>query len=148
AEGRPVGDPGTFYVEPPDNEYSRANWVMGRGLDVEDDYVDAEATCRQYTGAGWEVEQGPDLIADGTAILGVSARLVWKGDRGFTASAVCRATLVDEDGAPVWEGSERVLPLWRPSELRDYPYHADVVVPTGGDPIEGGRPGEFDCETR
>jgi hypothetical protein len=147
-EGRPVGDAVVYYVEPPAHAYSRMGWVMGRGAGTERPFEDAEATCHQYTGRGWEVEHGPDLIGQDGGVIGVSASLVWRGDRGFTAAAVCRATLVDEDGATLWEGTGKALALWRPGELKDYPYRTDVTVTTDGETVRADAIGDFECETR
>jgi len=59
---------------------------------------------------------------------------------------VCRATLVDEAGEVVWEGSRRIEPLWRPSELKRYPYRMEAFVPTGGR-VDAERIGEFTCKS-
>ncbi|HEX2050140.1 MAG TPA: hypothetical protein VHJ34_05825 [Actinomycetota bacterium] len=148
-----VGSDGTastrpFYDERPDREFERAggaimfDWSRG-------DVADAAIECRQDTGPAWEVASEPELLGEPGAAAGVSAELVWRGDEGFTSAAVCRATLVDAGGDVVWEGQRRVLPLWRPDELDDYPYRTEVgVYPRGPQPIDAVAVGEFSCESR
>jgi hypothetical protein len=80
-------------------------------------------------------------------VSGVIAELTWRGGEGFTTAAVCRVTLVDEAGDEVWEGFGRVDPLWRPNELEDYPYRAEVRVSIRGESVNAQAIGEFTCKS-
>ncbi|MDQ3660664.1 MAG: hypothetical protein M3454_06315 [Actinomycetota bacterium] len=80
-------------------------------------------------------------------VSGITAELVWRGKEGFTAAALCRATLVDETGDEVWEGSGKVLPLWRPNELKNYPYRTELRVTARGGPVDAQGLGDFSCRT-
>ncbi len=113
--------------------------------------VDVEVACRQYTGRGWELASEPEKTTVGRDIVGISAELVWRGEEGFTTAAVCSATLLDEDQEVVFEGSGRVEPLWRDSELKDYPYRATVFIDFGGKRffgVDNYYVDEFDCVSR
>jgi hypothetical protein len=54
---------------------------------------------------------------------------------------------LDESGKTVWEGTERLEPLWRPGELRDYPYESSVFIHTRGEPVDAERVGEAECRS-
>jgi hypothetical protein len=136
-----------FYLEPPQREFERAGWAMGRGIEDAEGAEQADVSCRQYTGPGWEIASDPEIVGNSGDVSGVTAEIVWRGDEGFTTAAVCRATLVDEAGDEVWEGSGRVEPLWRPNELKDYPYRTEVFVPTRGESGHAQAIGEFRCES-
>jgi hypothetical protein len=126
-----IQGPKPFYVEPPKRPFERAGWIRGvDGLRVGGD-SQVTVHCEQYTGRGWEVASGPEIIGSTGEALVVTAELVWRGAKGFTTAAVCHLTLEDQSGQVIWEGSEKVEALWRPSELKDYPYRSDVVVDTG-----------------
>jgi len=146
-EGKALGDGAVFYYEPPQRELERAGWVHTRGAGSEQRAENVQVECRQYTGLGWEVASGPDIVGGPGRVSGVIAELVWRGDEGFTAAALCRATLVDETGEVVWEGSSKVLPLWRPNELRDYPYRTDVHLTARGGPVDAQGLGDFSCRS-
>jgi hypothetical protein len=146
-QGKTVGDDVVFYQEPPQREFQRAGWVMGKGVPGVKGAETVDVQCRQYTGSGWEIAFNPELVGRPGEVVGVAAELVWRGDEGFTSAAVCRATLVDEAGAVVWEGSGRVEPLWRPGELKDYPYRTDVFLTTRGKSVEAEEVGEFSCRS-
>ena len=104
--------------------------------------------CQQYTGAGWEVASEPELVRDEDgSVVGVTAALIWRGDKGFTTSAHCRANLVDDDKAIVWEGTGNVMALWRPGELKDYPYRAQAFITTRRGGVEAESVGEFTCQS-
>lgn len=152
AEGAPVGEPSSFYQEPPNREFERGGWIRGGGMSKPGGPVaDVEVGCRQFTGPGWEPEVEVDKTTDGRDIVGLSAELVWRGQQGFTTGAVCRATLLDEDQELAFEGSGRVEPLWRPSDLKDYPYRATVFIDFGGKRffgVENYYVDRFDCESR
>ncbi|HEU4480605.1 MAG TPA: hypothetical protein VFS18_01860, partial [Actinomycetota bacterium] len=100
-----------------------------------------------YTGPGWEVTGAPEVTRLSEGIVGIGARLTWRGAEGFTSAAVCRATLVDDAGKEVWAGTGRAQPLGRVEELGDYPYRTTVVVTTGGEPVEAEGIGEFTCRS-
>ena len=146
-EGKALGGGAVFYYEPPQREFERAGWVHTRGAGSEQRAENVQVDCRQYTGPGWEVESSPEILGGPGMVSGVIAELVWRGGEGFTAAAVCRATLVDEAGQVVWEGSSKVLPLWRPNELRDYPYRTDVHVTARGGPVDAQGLGDFSCRS-
>jgi hypothetical protein len=145
--GDRAGPPMVFYQEPPRREFERAGWVMGRGVPGATGAETVDVECRQYTGLGWEVASEPEVVDGPREVSGVTAKLVWRGDKGFTTAAVCRATLVDEVGEVVWEGSGRVEALWRPNELKDYPYRTDVFVTTRGESVHADKIGEFSCRS-
>lgn len=123
-----VGEPFVFYQEPPNRAFERAGWIFGRGTEHDADFSRARVRCRQYMGRGWEIGSGPEIIGSPGDVMGVTAELAWHGDKGFTAPALCQTTLVDDAGDVVWEGSARVESLWRPTELDDYPYRAQVDI--------------------
>ncbi len=141
----PVGEPQFFYQEPPNRPFERAGWIRGTGIEPASDVARGVVECHQYTGRGWEAASDPEIVGSPGDVSGVTAELVWRGDEGFTSTAVCRATLVDEAGDELWEGSGRVEPLWRPSELKDYPYRAEIFVSTRGESVDAQRIGEFTC---
>jgi len=143
----PVGEPRLSYEEPPNRSFERAGWVRGTGIEPASDVERVVVDCRQYTGRGWEVASDPQIVGSPGQVSGAAAKLTWRGDEGITTAAVCRATLVDEAGDEVWEGSGRVEPLWRPNELKDYPYHAEVFVSTRGEPVDAQAIGEFTCQS-
>jgi hypothetical protein len=145
--GNRVGPPSIFYEEPPRREFERAGTVHGRGVPGATGAETVDVECRQYTGLGWQVSADPEIVGSPGDVSGVAARLVWRGDQGFTTAAKCRATLVDEAGEMVWEGSGRVEPLWRPNELKDYPYRTDVFVSTRGESVDAEEIGEFTCRS-
>jgi len=145
AEGEMVGDQSLFYEETPNREFERAGWVRGTGADR--NAVQLTVDCRQYTGRGWEVASGPEIVGNQRRALSVEAELVWRGDEGFTSPAVCRATLVNEAGEVVGEESGRVEPLRHPSELKNYPYRADMSIWIGDEPADAEAIGEFTCRS-
>jgi len=145
--GKRVGTPTTFYQEPPSRPFERGGWHRGGGIVPDEPFVDAEVRCRQYRGQGWEITDGPRLVGPVGEVSGVSAELIWRGGKGFTSAFVCRTTLLDADGKVVFKGSGRLEPLWRPSELRDYPYEATIIVPTRGrSSVDAHSVGDFGCE--
>jgi hypothetical protein len=144
-DGDIVGQPSVFYQEPPNRPFERGGWVRGTGAQAE--AADVSVDCRQYTGAGWELTSEPQPVGEAGSVTGISAELEWQGDEGFTTAAVCEATLVDEAGSVVGEGSGRLEPLWRPDELKDYPYEATIFVNTRGEPIDAEKVGEFTCRS-
>jgi|GEM_PF-1612631 len=143
----PVGEPRLSYEEPPNRSFERAGGVRGTEIEPSSDVERVVVVCRQYTGRGWEVASDPQIVGSPGQVSGAAAKLTWRGDEGITTAAVCRATLVDEAGDEVWEGSGRVEPLWRPNELKDYPYHAEVFVSTRGEPVDAEAVGEFTCQS-
>ncbi|HEV2754384.1 MAG TPA: hypothetical protein VG318_01230 [Actinomycetota bacterium] len=146
-EGEPVGRPEVFYQEPPDREFERGGWVHGRGVGDARGAADAVVECRPRTGPGWKLAAPPAMQGEPGAVFGVSFELVWRGGKGFTAPAVCEATLVDESGEVVWEGSRRMEALWRPGELKHYPYEGSLVVDTRGRMIDAVAVGETSCRS-
>lgn len=136
-----------FYQPPPARVLERGGWVQGRELPRSSDDVDVHVDCRQYTGPGWELEGEPELVRSNGDVVGISARLEWRGEEGFTTGARCDGTLLDGDGEVVFEGSGRIEPLWRPGELKDYPYRETLVVTTRGEPVQAERVGDFTCES-
>lgn len=148
AEGNAIGGPSSFYQGPPARPFERGGWVRGGGLgDTPSDAVDATVSCEQYTGPGWEVASEPELVGS-PGELTVAADLVWRGERGLTTGARCTATLEDGDGNTVFEGFGHARPLWRPGDLKRYPYRTRVFVYTRGESIDAERIGEFACESR
>ncbi|MDQ3620514.1 MAG: hypothetical protein M3391_10405 [Actinomycetota bacterium] len=145
--GDRAGPPTVFYQEPPGREFERAGGVHGRGVPGADGAETVDVECRQYTGLGWEVASDPEIVGSPDEVSGITAELVWRGDEGFTTAAVCRATLVDEAGEVVWEGSSRIEPLWRPGELKDYPYRTDGFVSTRGELLDAEGIDEFSCRS-
>jgi hypothetical protein len=145
--GDRAGPPTVFYEEPPQREFERAGWVTGRGVPGATGTETVDVECRQYTGLGWEVASDPEIVGSPGDVEGVTAELVWRGEEGFTTAAVCRATLVDEAGDVVWQGSRRVEPLWRANELKRYPYRTEAFVLTGGERVDAVRAGKFTCES-
>lgn len=146
-QGNQVGQQ-VFYLEPPRREFERGGWVMGRGVQGAEGAEEADVTCHQYTGAGWDVASDPELVreADGS-VVGVVADLVWRGGKGFTSSASCRASLLDGEGAVVWEGTGRVESLLRSGELKDYPYRTQALITTKGERVEAESVGDFSCRS-
>lgn len=149
ASGDPLGKPSSFYQEPPRRPFERGGWVRGGGGEKpKGDAADAAVTCEQYTGEGWEVASQPQVVGTPGEVTGVTAELVWHGDEGFTTGAVCTASLQDADGETVWDGSGSVTPLWRPGDMKRYPYRTDVFVSTRGESVDAERIGDFECESR
>lgn len=151
AEGHEVGSASLFFQEAPRDELDRAGSVHGRGISAPKSAVDARVDCRQYVGRGWELASEPEKTIEGRDIVGLSAELIWRGEEGFTTAAVCHGTLLDEDQEVVFEGSGRVEPLWRESELKQYPYEVTASISFGGkrfSGVEDHQVGEFDCESR
>jgi hypothetical protein len=146
-QGEMVGERVIFYEEPPNREFERAGWVMSRGVPGANGAEAVDVGCRQYTGLGWEVPSDPEIVGSPGEVSGVTAKLVWRGDEGFTTAAICRATLQDEDGEVMWEGSGRVEPLWRQSELKGYPYRTVVFITTRGESVDAEEIGEFSCRS-
>jgi hypothetical protein len=146
-DGERAGPLRVFYQEPPRREFERAGWVMGRGVPGATGAETVDVECRQYTGLGWEVASDPEIVGSPGEVTGVTAELVWRGDEGFTTAAVCRATLVDEAGDVVWEGSRRLEPLWRPNELKRYPYRTEAFVLTGRERVDAVSAGKFICKS-
>ena len=147
AQGEAVGDRMVFYQEPPSRAFERAGWIRGTQTQPTEDVARLAVDCRQYVGRGWEIGSGPEDLGGPGEVSGVSAEIVWRGDQGFTTGAVCSSTLVDEAGGVVWEGSQRILPLWRPSELKNYPYRSDVLISTRGKSVDAQSIGEFTCKS-
>lgn len=147
ATGDPVGEPAVFFQEAPRREFDRAGSVHGRSAAAPRSATEASVECRQYIGRGWDIASGPELVTAGDEVVAIGAELMWRGDEGFTSAARCRATLVDDVGSVVFEGSGRVEPLWRPGELKNYPYRSTVVVPTRGQGLQDVSIGEFDCSS-
>jgi hypothetical protein len=104
-------------------------------------HPDGQLAFRRLT-ARFEVQRGQQI-----AEVLIANELVWRGDEGFTTAAVCRATLVNGAGDVVWEGSHRVEPLWRPNELKRYPYRTEAFVLTGGERVDAVRASKFTCES-
>jgi hypothetical protein len=136
-----------FYIEPPQREFERAGGVTGLGIRGAEGAEEADVSCRQYTGRGWEIASDPEIVRAPDGVSRVTAELVWRGDKGFTTGAVCRATLVDEDGNEVWKGSAKIHQLWRPNELKNYPYRAQVYLSPRGEPVDAKAIGRFNCES-
>lgn len=148
AEGNATGAPSSFYQGPPARPFDRGGWVRGGGLGgTPRDAVDAIVSCEQYTGPGWEVASEAELVGSPDELT-VAADLVWRGERGLTTGARCTATLEDGDGNTVFEGSGHARPLWRPGDLKRYPYRTRVFVYTRGESVDAERIGDFDCESR
>jgi hypothetical protein len=57
--------------------------------------------------------------------------------------------LVSSTGEVVAEGTERIWPLMRPNELKNYPYRTKVQIDFGPKPVsaDGVGIGEFSCTT-
>lgn len=146
-EGAPAGKASKFYQEVPRREFERAGGVHIRGAQAAQDANDASVTCRQYTGRGWRVVGRPELLRDDGKVVGATAKLEWSAGKGFTAPAACTASFVDERGEVVFEGEGRLEALWRPGELRNYPYRKTVSVTTGGRDVDAARVEDFRCET-
>lgn len=142
-----VADRLVRYRERPQREFERAGTAYSLISVRADGAETVQVECRQYTGPGWEVASGPEIVGGPGMVSGVIAELVWRGEEGFTAAALCRATLLDEAGEVVWEGSSKVLPLWRPSELRNYPYRTDVHITARGGPVDAQGLGDFSCRS-
>ena len=138
-----------MYQEPPNRPFERAGWISGSELESDPRIDRAGVRCQQYTGAGWEVSSEPEIVRakDGT-VSGVTAELEWRGEQGFTTSAHCRASLVDDDNVVVWEGTGKVMALWRPGELKNYPYRAQASIATRGKEVEAESVRKFDCRSR
>jgi hypothetical protein len=147
ADGDPAGEAYTFYQEPPNRAFEQAGWLRGGGVAADADAERVSVRCRQYTGKRWEIVSEPKLVKDPSGVFGVSAELEWRGAEGFTMAARCEATMLDSEGNIVFEGSGRVLQLWRESELRDYPYRATAVVTARGIVSDAESVGEFTCES-
>jgi hypothetical protein len=141
-----VVDKRVWYHEAPTREFERGGWVWGTGIDANHVDVVVSVECRQFTGPGWEIARAPEIVGTPGDVSGVSAELVWRGAGGFTTSAECRATLVDAAGNELWEGSGNIERLWRPGELKDYPYRHQVFIPTNAD-VDAHAIGEFTCES-
>lgn len=150
--GEVLGEPTTFFQEAPTSESDRAGGVHSRPLLTGPESTqDVAVKCRQFTGPGWEIASEAEEVTMGGDIVGLSADLVWRGERGFTSAAVCHATLLDEDQEIAFEGSGRADPLWRPSELKEYPYRATVTIDFGGKGffgVENYYVDRFDCVSR
>lgn len=147
AAGRPVGEASVFYEEPPNRPFSRAGWVRAGGAQLPEEAVDAEVSCEQYTGPGWQLASEPEIVGEPGAVMGITADLEWKGPDGFTSPASCTATLVGESGETVWEGSGRLEQLRNPDELERSHYREKVFVPTQGEEIDAEGVGEFSCRS-
>jgi hypothetical protein len=148
AKGDAIGQVDSFYEEPPDRSFERGGWIHGVESALPPHTDQVVARCNQYTGPAWEVGSAPKPVRQSGQIVGVRANLVWRGDKGFTTAAVCHAEVLDQAGDVVWSASGRVEPLWRPGELKDYPYHAQVFVsrPVNG-ATDGTDVGAFDCKS-
>lgn len=146
--GNSVGEPWVFYQEPPNRPFERAGWIRGRQLEPVQGLESAVVNCHQYTGLGWKVASEPELVGDPGEVIGVAARLEWYGDEGFTGAAVCHATVVDEAGEQMGEGSGRLVPRWSPGDLKDFPYEAQVFVSLGSEPVDAHTISEFTCESQ
>ena len=143
--GEEVERSGPFYEPAPSRPFERAGGVRTSG-NFQSDLAQVSVACRQYTGQGWEVASEPEMVIDADGgIRGAAAELLWRGEEGFTTASVCRATLVDSAGDVIAEGTSEVFPLWRPNELENYPYRADVVIRFGPEPVNEGEIGEFTC---
>ena len=147
ADGDKVGETTSRYVEAPNRPFERGGWVSSGGAQLPPQAVDVTVTCKQYTGEGWEVISDPQIVGERGAVTGVTATLEWKGPNGFTSPAACKATLVNESGQTVWEGTGRLEPLWRPDQLRNPPYQEVVFVNTEGEQIDAEGVGEFSCRS-
>ncbi len=145
--GGPVGKETVFYQEAPSREFDRAGSVHGRGAKAPPSAENATVRCRQYTGRVWELAGEPQLITADGAVMGMSAELIWRGREGFTTGVRCEGTLVDAEGNVVFEGSGGREPLWRPGELKNYPYETTVVITTRGEPVDADAVGEFACRS-
>jgi hypothetical protein len=138
-----------FYEPAPSRPFERAGGLLGFGA-VAPDLTQVSVVCRQYTGQGWKVTSDPEMVVPGNGIVWyVTAELEWRGEEGFTAAAVCRVTLVSSIGEVVAEGTERIWPLMRPNELKNYPYRTNVQIDFGAKPVsaDGVGIGEFSCTT-
>lgn len=147
SKGQAVERANPMYREPPNRPFERggAMWILSVTRDPRIDR--ALVRCQQYTGAGWEVSSEPQLVQGDAGVVGVTADLVWRGDEGFTTSAHCRATLVNDKGIVVWEGTENVMALWRPGELKNYPYRAQAFITTRRKEVEAESVGRFACRS-
>lgn len=145
--GEPVGKETVFYQEAPSREFDRAGSLHGRGAEAPPLAENATVECRQYTGRVWELSGEPQLITADDAVVGMGADLIWRGREGFTTGVRCEGTLVDAEGNVVFEGSGRAEPLWRPGELKNYPYETNVVITTGAEPVDAEAVGDFTCES-
>ena len=146
SEGNELSRQTLMYQEAPNREFEQAGWVLGTDSGDED-AVSGSVTCEQYTGPGWAVTSEPHLVRDDGKVYGASARLEWRGPQGFTASASCYANFVDDRGEVVYRGSAKLEPLWRPSELRNYPYRKTILVSTRGRSLDASRVEDFGCKT-
>lgn len=148
-DGEAAGEATVFYAEPPDRAFERAGGVHIRGVPgAQPEAETASVNCRQYTGDGWEVASEPKVLRNNGGVFGVEAELVWRGERGFTTPAICQVTLVDAAGDEVWEGTGRIEALWRSSELKDYPYRANIVITPRGESVDGESIEDFSCTSR
>lgn len=147
AEGERVGEPSVFYEEPPNRPFERGGWVRGGGGGLPRAAVDAEVTCEEYTGEGWIPSREPEMQGAPGKATGITIQLEWHGPEDFTAPASCNATLVDEDGEVVWEGTERIEGLWPPRNGKNYPYRSTLFLHTGGKMIDAQEVGDFSCRT-
>jgi hypothetical protein len=148
SEGKVVDRARPMYREPPNRPFERAGWISGSGFEMDPRIDRAVVGCQQYTGPGWEVSSDPEVIrGEDGVVVGVTADLTWRGEEGFTTSANCRASLVDVNGAVVWEGTGNVMALWRPGELKDYPYRTEALITTSGEGVEAESVGEFTCRS-
>lgn len=147
-DGTEIGERWVIYREAPQRELEISGGVTGTDAPVSPAVADVEVHCRQYTGPAWEITEGPELSRlDDGEVVGVGATVTWRGPEGFTSPVKCEATLVDEEGKIVWEGSGRLEALWRPNELKNYPYEAEVFVHTGRRSVEADEIGDFACDS-
>lgn len=144
-EGGPVGKTFVFYEGPPDRPFERGGWVRGGGAQLPDEAIDAEVTCEQYTGPGWEIDGEPDLVQGPGGVRGVSVQVKWIGDERFTAAYECHATLVDDEGEVVWEKTDRRSPITSPN-LKKYPYRTALFL-SAREPVDAQEVGEVTCRT-
>jgi len=148
SEGKVVDRARPIYQEPPNRPFERAGWISGAGFEMDSRMDRGVVHCQQYAGAGWEVSSEPEVIrGEDGVVVGVTAELTWRGEKGFTTTAHCRASLVDDDNVVVWEGTGKVEALWRPGELKDYPYRTEALISTGGPGLEAESVGAFTCRS-
>lgn len=148
ADGQIVERRQLMYQEPPSRPFDSGGWIHGTGVSGDGNPVSGTVECTQYTGRGWKVESEPEMIETDEGVVGVSATLVWGGPEGVTTPARCSGSLVDAEGEVVWEGSGSVSALWRPGELKNYPYRTDTLITTGGEPVDASAVGDFNCTSK
>lgn len=146
AKDEMVGDPIVRYIEAPNRPFERGGWVWGTS--APDQVARATIKCDEHTdSAGWRIVDEPEMLGNPGEVVGVTARLLWEGGHRYTTGAVCHASLLDDTGKIVWEGSGPVRPLTS-DELADQSYETQAVITTKGETIAATAIADFSCTYR